>query len=147
MIENGSSPNSDLVDFGMPPLSLAFDDPGCGHPVSNMEIAEVLTDHGADVNFGGRNKYPPLMAAMRSCNLDGLQFLVSKGADVNARDAEGHSVIMYFSGGIDVAPCLKFLVQHGADIQVEANDGRTAKSWARSVNNKSALEYLNSLEP
>jgi len=134
-----------LPDFDMTPLAFAFDDPGCGYPIDSIAVAGVLISHGANVNDGGRRNYTPLMAAMAMCQLSSVEFLVSKGADVNARDSRGLTPLMYISGGIDAVPCLKFLVEHGADVSAVAKDGKTAKSWAGVVGNKDAEEYLRSV--
>lgn len=145
MLTNGASPNEELESFNLAPLSLVFNDPGCGHPIFGMRLAEVLITHGADVNYGGKHHYTPLMAAMGSCNFEGVKMLISEGADVNAKNSTGRTVLMEISGSEECLPCVIYLIQRGADFKVETATGETALSWARSVGNREVIQFLSSL--
>lgn len=147
LLREGHSPNIVLESFNMPPLTLVFDFVGCGHPIDTMSLAKVLINEGADVNFGGKYGYTPLMAAMMTCQYRGIELLIASGANVNARDAAGKTPLMYLSGGPDLVPCIKLLIANGADITATASDGTTARSQAVKFGNKKAENYLRSIMP
>ena len=50
-----------------------------------MEVSRLLIEHGADINqYGGQQKWTPLMAAARREYFPLVAYLVGSGADVNA---------------------------------------------------------------
>lgn len=96
LLQHGADP--DLTKF-TPPLSHAA---RRGHE----KLARLLVEHGADVNAKGGGESTPLMAAAIAPD---LEFLVAKGADVLAKDANGMDAEGYAHkyGHRDVAEFLR----------------------------------------
>jgi hypothetical protein len=76
--------------------------------------------------------------AMHGPELGKTKLLLSKGADVNARNDDGeaplHSVL--FDLPIDwrweyKMKCVKLLLEHGAEVNVQDNNGRTPLHWLK----------------
>ena len=59
------------------------------------DIAELLLAHGADINAPDWEMITPLMGAALNGHLDMVKFLVSKGANLKARDKAGDDVLEY----------------------------------------------------
>ena len=54
----------------------------------HLEFAQVLIEHGADVNAKDESKSSPLHLALRGGHVGFAQVLVEHGADVNAQDSQ-----------------------------------------------------------
>ena len=66
----------------------------------NTDIVRSLIDAGADVNNGGDINYTPLMVAAGTANVEAVELLIQKGANVravrNSRDSEnGYTALNY----------------------------------------------------
>ncbi len=79
-------------------------------------------ERGADVNFTVNNLDYPLHYAILSLidkeNLDILEYLLQQGADVNARDRFGRTLLVKFSNTIPDIPIARLLIEYGADWRV-----------------------------
>lgn len=62
-------------------------------------------------------------------NMEGMEMLVAKGADLNGTDKEGHSILMKASerGCLDM---VKYLVKKGAKVKGKTRHGKTALIYA-----------------
>ena len=80
----------------------------------DMELVELLLEHGADINHGDRHGNAVLHWAASSWNTDTVKFLLEHGADINRENSNGATALHWAasSGNIDV---IKFLLEHGAD--------------------------------
>jgi ankyrin repeat protein len=58
-----------------------------------------------------------------------IKRLVKKGADVNAQDKYGITVLMAAAGLGDIKTC-KFLIKNGARVDLKDSEGKTAESIA-----------------
>lgn len=98
----------------------------------STEALRLIVDAGASVDAAdlledleGRN-WTPLRKAAAEGLADAVELMVERGAEVNALDADGYTPLMlsllYFHE--DVA---KKIIQLGGDIDIVANDGRTAR--------------------
>jgi hypothetical protein len=80
-----------------------------------------------------------LMAATHQRNLNAVTALLDAGADVNAKDKEGHTVLMmavkysaFGQGkGVEQYKIVQLLVDKGADVNAKQKDGHTALDYAR----------------
>lgn len=91
LISSGADINT--VDNNRTPLLYAIE----GHEIEN---AIALINGGADVNFAQKdNKNTPLMAAAYYGEMPVVKLLVSRGANINARDIAGESVLGWAEDG------------------------------------------------
>ncbi|WP_264705551.1 ankyrin repeat domain-containing protein [Wolbachia endosymbiont (group A) of Gymnosoma rotundatum] len=83
----------------------------------------------------------PLHYAVFHGNLEITEYLIEKGADVNARNRNSntplHLAIM--KGKIDV---VKVLLKHNADVNAKNNEGKTALHYATDFNHRDLVELL-----
>lgn len=96
--------------------------------LNRVAVARELIQHGADVNVTSQKQVTPLMeAASHSPHI--VDLLISRGANVNARDVLGGTALMMAARGGrgDIA---RALIKAGADVNAKDNEGRTALSSA-----------------
>ena len=93
-----------------------------------------LLDAGADPNK--RVQYvtlalPPVGLAAYSRNLGGVQLLIERGADVNAKGSGGHTPLMLAAAADPPSKAVvELLLSRGADPNLSDNEGNTALDWA-----------------
>ena len=126
LIEKGADVNA-KTDTGATALMLA------SSVVRNLEIVKCLGEHDAKIDEKTKEGMTALMcAAARSAdNLDTVMYLLHKGADVNAKDNDGRTVLMYASGIMGNLETVTYLVNQGADVNAKDKDGRTASDLAK----------------
>lgn len=93
--------------------------------------AELLVDHGADVNAistNGMNLRPIHAAAARAAEPTMRKLLVA-GADVNAQQAGGWTALQSAAKHGNQA-LLDLLLEYGADVSLKSDDGKTARDLA-----------------
>jgi len=84
----------------------------------NIQMATLLIQMGADVNFSIRGYHPALMGAVSKNKIEMCKFLIEMGADVNYQHLSGYTCL-------DTAKRKKFfdiqalLIQHGAKKEKE----------------------------
>jgi hypothetical protein len=103
---------------GVTALSLACDAP-------NPRIINLLLEHdkakGAAV----------LLEVCKKDSTEMVKMLVENGADVNARDEDGATPLMFLAAAGELE-LIKLLLQKGAQINARDNKGVTALGWAYS---------------
>ncbi|MFH1267695.1 MAG: ankyrin repeat domain-containing protein [Planctomycetota bacterium] len=118
-----------------------------------LEIIPLLLDHGADVNAvaKGRSSRTPLLAGrilMIESDDPGngariLRMLAAAGADVNARDDLGYTLLM--SAAVNDKPDLaRLALELGADPRIKSKDGWTAMEYAVDVGSIDVANLLTS---
>jgi ankyrin repeat protein len=72
-----------------------------------------------------------------------VKSLIEQGADVNAQDSAGRTVLM-LAAALDTLPVetVKTLLAHGADLNAKAADGKTALDFARQRGQTPIVEVL-----
>jgi ankyrin repeat protein len=74
-----------------------------------------------------------LFQSVRAGDLAGVRSELAGAADVNARDTEGSTPLMYAAlYGSDTA-CIRLLLERGADPDASNGAGGTALIWGREV--------------
>ena len=103
------------------------------------EIAELLIECGADVNYSNGERATLHIAAMYSTNLTRL--LVENGADVDVKTINGDTPLMLAieHGKTDTAI---LLLQAGADMSIQNADGETAKDLAEKMGDEEMKHYF-----
>jgi ankyrin repeat protein len=75
---------------------------------------------------------PSLISAVQRCNLARVHRLIAAGADVNACDSEGHTVLMY-AAAKGRTGIVRLLLKHGADSTIKASYPNVGWSSAISI--------------
>jgi ankyrin repeat protein len=93
----------------------------------NMKVMKLFLELGADVNAEcGEWGSALLAAAAAKDNLSALELLVKSGANVNSPSERGRCLLTSFSK--KSTQCLNFLLDNGADIDMQSGNGGTAFS-------------------
>lgn len=107
LLDHGADPNSCCEGFDKaPPLTYA---------IYNREpkaMVDLLLGAGADINAGGGRT--PLEAALVGGKWDLAEYLVTRGADVNALAHTGQRLLDYAKWLTNASRMIKFLEDHGA---------------------------------
>jgi ankyrin repeat protein len=99
-----------------------------------------LLQRGTDVNQKDRRGgATPLMHAAAVGNLATLRVLIDKGADVNARSANGATALMWAVNDLDK---VRLLVERGADVNAVSENGRSALLLAAMADQSDAIVRL-----
>lgn len=96
----------------------------------DAEIARFLLERGADLNYRGAWDRPAAVIAATSAYSAGMtELLLSRGADPNATDRNGHAPLYDVAASywFDV---LETLIRAGADVNFRAPDGSTPRHQA-----------------
>jgi len=74
----------------------------------DMDVVKKFIEYGADVNETS-NGITPLMFAARYNNVEMIQFLIDKGANITAKDTKGYTALKYaeLSGAKEATAYLK----------------------------------------
>ena len=97
-----------------------------------------------EANDNVKGRTPLMLAAFRG-DTAGVINLLERGADVNARDADGDTALMFAAHrghGLIVA----LLLQYGANVYARARNGWTAKKAAQSGLHRRIAEVLHHAE-
>ncbi len=131
----------------------------------NIEIVELLLENGADVNVGR----PAIISAAQRNRIDimrlllnhgtvvkdtdillsvmnpsAAEFLIKNGADVNAQDRHGNTVLIRKFRYSDRAPheIIKVLIENNADLSIKNNEGKTALMIAAERGDNEIARFL-----
>jgi ankyrin repeat protein len=149
--------------FGDCPLHLAVKG-------GQLQAAKMLIDRGADVNASNLRGRRPLHVAAWGAHMDAAVLLVDRGADVNARDVDGNSPMRYAAPGmvrflagkganinagdnegwtllhhraaLGQEEWVKLLISLGADTNAKTSGGETAADLARRNRHGDVAELL-----
>ncbi|CAG8922375.1 unnamed protein product [Penicillium salamii] len=94
-----------------------------------IKLVDVLLRHGAPIDPIECHETPFLFAASEE-QIDMLKFLIEKGANINARDSDGHTALMCAAAGAK-SEIVDLLVGSGADVHMHDSEGMTALDLVR----------------
>lgn len=94
----------------------------------NIEAMKLLLETGADANAECGEWGPALHTAAEQGDISALKLLVKFGANVNSPSKRGRCLLTSINE--QSAQCLNFLLDSGADIDMQGNDNGTALSYA-----------------
>lgn len=102
-------------------------------------IDSVKNNRSADVNSDYSQKHrTPLMYAASKSNVDIVEKLLKRGAEINAKDTDGWTPLMFAisrDNPSDKMEIIEKLLAHGADINLPDNQGKTAMDLAFEAKN------------
>ena len=140
LIAHGADPNLSSYLHGTA-LGMAIEN--CDSPVSIF-----LIENGADYNQicvedSGANH---LMVAVFHNNVEIVKYLLNKGMDINQKDSEGKTVLMWATqvGSSASLEMIDLLIENGANIRSRDNEGRTILDHLHQI--YTAFEVRNHLE-
>ncbi|EPF5079387.1 ankyrin repeat domain-containing protein [Yersinia enterocolitica] len=84
----------------------------------NVEVAQALVEHGADVNLANKNGET---AIFFNKNVDVIKFLISKGANINHLNKDGETALFKTSD----MTIIKSLIRMGCSPFIKNNNGFT----------------------
>ncbi len=101
-------------------LFLAIQEDFSGQEIVGVEGTDPLDPRLVDINF------------MKTATLLDVQKSLAKGININSRDGAGRSLLydIMFSERGEIAI---FLIEKGADVTVETEDGYTPLHWAKNA--------------
>lgn len=101
-------------------------------------LKSVVEGSNVDINKAGLDGVYPLHRAASSGSLESLQYLVTKGAQLDVRDKDGSSPLdaAVYEGEFD---CASFLIEKGASIN-QIRDGFIDKSLSHGRKRAMTIE-------
>ncbi|HZS45652.1 MAG TPA: sigma-70 family RNA polymerase sigma factor [Blastocatellia bacterium] len=141
-IKDESSAIDQYSREGFTPLGLAAH---FGH----VETAKFLIDQGADVNVVSRHPLgvTPLHAALFGKKIDTALLLLDHGANVNAQRGGGSWprsgwTALHYAAAFGFIDLVQRLINLGADLNIEDNEGKTPLRVAIEENQLKIAEFL-----
>ncbi|CAG9310782.1 unnamed protein product [Blepharisma stoltei] len=115
---------------------------------NDFQLAASVLNRGFDINsiLDKRRKYSPLLLASQLGKLEMVEYLVSRGADLNARDFEGNTPLM-MAVIHEQTDVIKALVSFGAKLDLKDNYGYTAIDKAESRGYQNIVNFLSNKAP
>lgn len=117
-----------------------------------LPLFEYFLNRGADINTQSNRGHTVLMRAAMNLCPEVCEFLIEHKANVNTQNGKGYTALMFVSGRIyrmcswdnheEQYEIAKVLIKNNADINLKANNNRTALSYAKSSNNIKVIELL-----
>ncbi|RJR08340.1 ankyrin repeat domain-containing protein [Candidatus Parcubacteria bacterium] len=105
------------------------------------EVKKIINIYPDIVNIEDSWSWTPLYRALSCKSTEIAELLISKGADVNARDEEGGTPL-HAAVSLDVSKeFVELLISNGADVNARTNDGLTPLDLAKG-GNKEIIELL-----
>jgi ankyrin repeat protein len=106
----------------------------------DIKIMRLLLMAGANIHY---NNDQALVDSILSGHRWGTRYLLEKGADINARQPEGYSILMRAVQGGDTE-IAEILIDSGAEVNAKSDYGDTAISLARAKRYPKIVELLKS---
>ena len=97
-----------------------------------LKFAQLLIEHGADVNALDGNRKTPLHLASSRGRTRTYAALIEHGADVNAQDQD-HSTPLHLASFSGRPETVQLLIEHGADVNAQDGNHSTPLHLALSI--------------
>jgi ankyrin repeat protein len=109
---------------------------------SAVNVTRLFISHGVNVNARTRVlRETPLWLATVTGNEDAIPLLLAHGANINATNKKGQTILM-MAAGDGQNKDVQLLLDDGANINIRAKDGSTALSFATSNNRPETVALL-----
>lgn len=116
-----------------------------GYGLQTDQICELVNDMPTRTELSAAEKYQKhhteLMLAALEGRTETVKILLSKGADVNAKDDEGRTALMFAAINLH-SETVKALLEHGAEVNTRDKDGATALMLAASSGSTDTVKAL-----
>jgi|GEM_PF-3863617 len=106
---------------------------------SQLTVAKLLLQAGADVNARNWRGLTPLHRAVRANRIGYVRFLIEHGADINAADVAGDTPLRRAVTDVHRLEVAQLLINAGANIHARTKKSRSVLSLARNPKMKSLL--------
>ena len=107
------------------------------------DLVDLLVDRGADVTIRDRREWTALHFAAQEYDAAATKQLLLYGADANARDDYGNTVIATaVLNSLGRGDVIQVLLTHGADASVENQSGISALGLAKNISNYNTVQFL-----
>ena len=110
---------------------------------------ECLLDHGAKIEAEDKYNYTALMRAARNGRKCVVEYLLGRGADIEAKNYSGETPLLVACRCIneakmksEIVPTIELLSSKGADVSVKDNLGNSPLSSAKKVKDRKIREEL-----
>lgn len=144
-LSSDSANHSSSITNGIKPLEFVVDIIPKGPESSQLylNVLRFLLDKGADPNISKSPTWTPLLIASQSGYAKAVELLLLKGATVNCRTEYGKTPLMFAACcGKEAQRMVALLLQHKADINATAQDGRTALYEATECTDTGVVKLL-----
>jgi len=105
--------------------------------MGHFEIAQLLYQHGADVDVQGHRKRTLMYGASCTERLEVVQWLLRHGADPNALDSKDNWTPLHEAAALGEFEVAQTLLQHNADTNIQNRNGEIplhlASQYGRSI--------------
>ena len=109
----------------------------------DLDFVELLAAYGANVNAHTFDRRSPLMFATVQGDLPTLEFLIADGAELDFADEDGMGPLqLALTADAQVLPRVRLLVEAGASVAAQADDGSTVLHDAARGGDLELLQYL-----
>ncbi len=151
LLEKGADPNirtsnsdQSLLFFPIFDMPTDYYKHPRGDQITSLNMARLLMDYGADLEYKARYDVTPLMQAIHHDNIWMVKLFLERGADVNARDSDGRNTLFYaLKGRFFRQEILKMLFDKGVNIDNIDHRGTTLLMYfAKYGKSTFPLEWL-----
>ncbi|KAI0749587.1 ankyrin [Daedaleopsis nitida] len=105
-------------------------------------VRELIEVHSISPNIPDQNTYTPMHAAASYGHLNIIEYLISRGGDVNITDEDGDTPL-YVVENVETA---RFLVEHGAIVSRQNAEGLSPAQHLEEEEFPAVAAYLRSVE-
>ncbi len=107
-----------------------------------LKNTKILIDKGTNLNEVDKEGRTPLSIASRTDSREAVRLLIGTGADVDARDEDKRTALMWASMFNENPEMIQLLIDAGADVNARDDTGRTALTYALRRDNKEVIKVL-----
>jgi cytohesin len=108
----------------------------------DIDKVRIILEQSTNVDIRDKAGHTPLFYAASAGQMHVVEFLISKGADVNAKDNRGGETPLFYAGDAGWKNVVELLIEKGADINIRGHDGSGALESAAWLGRSDVAELL-----